>query len=425
MKLKKLNAGALQFTMFIVVVIALLLASFLALIQTHKLFNVQSHFVVETIENTNKGINYVLQNSIAKRGSFNINLKDEDYKTLRVKRDFWGLFEKVVSTSKIKTNTFKKVALIGTNQSKINRTALYIKDNNKPLVLVGNTKIQGVAYLPRQGVRSGNISGQSYYGEQLIYGSTRESSNFPKLLSETLQHIKTIDDSISLEKDSNRFLDISIKRIQQNSFFKPLKIVYSNTEIELSSIVLTGHIVVQSKTKISVTSSSKLKDVVLIAPEIEIKDNVKGQFQAFATKILTVGKNCKLEYPSAFVLNKNNNPSVNDITQSIDHAIMIDKGSTIKGVVVFLGSPESNNFKPQIVIEEGVTIQGEIYCEQNLELKGDVLGSVFTNNFVALQSGSIYQNHIYNAKILIDELPQEYVGLPLKNTKKGVLKWLY
>jgi len=93
--------------------------------------------------------------------------------------------------------------------------------------------------------------------------------------------------------------------------------------------------------------------------------------------------------------------------------------------LLFLEHPKPNNYKPQIVIEENVTIIGEVYCEQNLEFKGNVLGTVFTNNFVAQQSGSIYQNHIYNAKILIDELPQEYIGLPLENSKKRVLKWLY
>ena len=302
---------------------------------------------------------------------------------------------------------------------------MYLKENNKPLVLVGNTKIQGVAFLPKRGIKSGNISGHSYYGDRLIYGSTRLSTNFPKLLSETLKHIKIDNSNIVEVQDANQFLDISISRAHQNSFFKPLQVIFSNTDIELSNIELTGHILVQSKTKISVDASSTLKDVVLIAPEIEIKDNVTGTFQAFASETINVGKSCKLEYPSALVLNERNRTVENDTLQSIDHTIAIDKGSKIKGIVVFLRGSKPNNYKAQIVIDENVTITGEVYCEQNLELKGDVFGSVFTNNFVASQSGSIYQNHIYNGTIIVNNLPQEYVGLPMENSKKGVLKWLY
>ncbi len=424
MRLKKLNAGALQLTMFIAVVIAILLASFVVLIQTHKRFNVQTSFVLETIDNADRGIDYAMYHSTLLNDVTTVDLDDEDYKILKVKRDFWGLFEKVISTSTIKTNTFSKVALVGVTQSKTNRTVLYLKDNNKPLVLVGNTKIQGTAYLPKRGIKAGNISGKSYYGEHLIYGQTRLSSNFPKLLSETLEHIKSDKNNTAIEQDS-QFLDLDKNRVHQNSFLKPLQVIFSNNIINLSDVSLTGHIKIESKTKIIVDATSVLKDVILIAPEIEINSNAKGTFQAFATETITVGKNCNLKYPSALVLNENNDPGGNEIMQPLHHTISIDKGSIIKGFAVFLGNPKPNNYKPQIVIEEGVTIKGEIYCEQNLELKGNVLGTVFANNFVAQQSGSIYQNHIYNAKILIDKLPQEYVGLPLENSKKGVLKWLY
>lgn len=424
MTVQKLKAGALQLTMFIAVVIALLLASFVILVHTHKRFNVQTDFVLETINNANRGINYALHNSTLLNTVITVNLKDEDYKTLKVQHDFWGLFEKVTSTSTIKTNTVTKTALIGAKQPKTNKTALYLKDNNKPLVLVGNTKIQGTAYLPKRGVKPGNISGHSYYGEQLIYGQEKLSVSFPKLLSETLQHIKTNIKDIELKQDS-QFIDLDKNRVYRNSFLKPLQIIYSNNIINLSEVTLTGHIKIESKTKIVVDATSVLKDVVLMAPEIEIKNNVNGTFQAFATESITVGKNCNLKYPSALVLNENESSTKNETEQGLYPILSIAKGTTLIGVVVFLGNSKPNNYKPQIVIEENATIIGEVYCEQNLELKGEIFGTVFTNNFVAQQSGSIYQNHIYNAKILIDELPQEYVGLPIENSKKGVLKWLY
>lgn len=424
MKIKKLRAGALQLTTFIVVVIALLLASFVILIHTHKRFNVQSLFVLETVDNAQKGIAYAIHNQIPLKETSSVDLKDEDYKTLSVHRDFWGLFEKVTATSEIKTHRFTKTALIGATQSPANRTALFVKDNNKPLVVVGHTKIQGTAHLPQRGVRAGNISGKSYYGSRLIYGATQTSNSFPELSLESRQQITRNFTEANLY-EQHQFLDLNKEKAFQNSFLNPLQIVYSPGVISLSGISLTGHIKIHSQTKIIVEASALLKDVILVAPVIEIKNGVKGRFQAFASKTLDVGKNCELSYPSALVVQKKETALDNDAKPRAHYGISIQTNATLEGVVLFLGVPKPGNYKPQILIEEGTTISGEVYCTQNLELKGTVYGSVFTNNFIAAQSGSIYQNHIYNASILVDELPVEYVGLPFKKAKKGVMKWLY
>jgi len=424
MKFKKIRAGALQLTMFIIVVIALLLASFIVLIHTHKQFNVQTDFVLETVDNAQRGIAYALQNALTLNEETSISLNNEDYKILSIKRDFWGVFEKVIATAAIKTKSFTKTALIGTSQPELNRTALYVKDNNKPLVLVGNTKIQGTTYLPKRGVRPGNISGVSYYGSKLIFGNTKTSSRFPELSSGSLQQIKTLCNK-DIDIPRSQFLETNRETVYGNSFLEPLKVVYSDGIINLIGIDLTGHIRIQSKTKIIVDSSSQLKDVLLIAPEIDIKNGVKGRFQAIASKSIRVGKNCKLDYPSALVVNEKEKTIANKTVQTEIHEIIIDKNSNIKGVILFLGQSKTNNYNPQIVIEENVTIKGEVYCSQNLELKGTVYGSVFTNNFIAAQSGSKYQNHIYSGTINVDKLPLEYVGLAFKNSRKSVLKWLY
>lgn len=425
MKLKKIKAGALQFIMFIVVVIALLLAAFIILVHTHKQFNIQTDFILETIENANKGIDYVLHNGLSLNDSLSINLSDEDYKTVTVHRDYWGIFEKVIVISKIKTNTFRKVTLVGAVQSKTNRTALFLEDQNKPLVLVGNTKIEGVAYLPKQGVRTGNISGHSYYGEQLIYGATKPSGKLPELSKEILDQIKGLPKQVETI-DVDQFLDISEGKSYQNTFFEPLKVVYSNTDIHLVGVKLTGHIMVQSKTKIRVDPSSNLKDVVLVAPQIEIRDDVKGVFQAIASEEIKVGKNCELDYPSTLVLQEETKPSTipkNTSPNNETPVIKLEKGSTLKGIIVYLG--ETKNYKAQVFVDEQATVKGELYCNRNLELLGTVKGTVFNSGFMASKSGSSYQNHLYNGTIIVDSLAQEYKGVVFENLNKGIAKWLY
>jgi hypothetical protein len=416
---RKLKAGALQFTTFIVVVIALLLTAFIILINTHYLFKLQTNFLLEAIENSNQGINYVLNNNIKLNDSILIDLQSEDYKTLQVHRDFWGVFEKVTSVSKIKNKTFKKVALVGATQPELDRTALYVEDNNRPLVVVGNTKIEGVTYLPKQGVRTGNISGHSYYGNQLIYGKEKVSDKLP-----TLEVLKQIEAITELYKwlDSNQFLELELNKSYQNSFYSPLQVLFSPNAIYLTEVSITGHIIVQSKTKIIVDASSNLKDIILIAPKIEFRSHVKGTFQAFASQEIIVGTNCKFNYPSALVL-KEKEQLFSTTTNKQPPSILVNKQSTIKGILIYLG--DSVSYKAQVIIADNTTITGEVYCNKNLELLGRIQGSVYTSGFVANQSGSVYQNHIYNGTITVHSLPYEYIGLTFKNSKKGVAKWLY
>lgn len=420
----KLKAGALQLTIFIVVVIALLLSSFLILVYTQKSFETRTKFVLETIENANQGIYYALQHKVRQNDTILIN-PDETGKQIKIHRSTWGIFERVTSVSTIKNNSFQKSALVGASQPETHRTALYVEDNNKPLIVVGRTQIQGVAYLPKQGVRPGNISGKSYYGRHLIYGIRKQSAQLPELLDGIRENINDIQDTPQIIS-RDQILDIARKRIFKNSFFEPVKLLYEVSPIILSNIELSGHILVQSENRIVVEADTRLKDVVLVAPVIEIADNAKGRFQAFATEKIIMGKNCVLGYPSAVVLKEKQFIPTDSIrTDTLRRKIHIKENSSIKGIVAYLGQYEPDNYEPQVILEENSLVKGEIYCEENLELNGNVNGSVYTANFIVPRFGTIYQNHLYNSEINIDKLSRQYVGLLFENSNKTVAKWLY
>lgn len=419
MYVQKIKAGALQLTLFICVVIAILLFAFIILVHTQKQFSQQSIFIIQTVKQAGNGIDVANNMVIPLNDTLQLN-SDNELSTLKVHRDFWGVFEKVTSQSKTKKKVFTKVALVGAKQNELQPTALYLQDNKKPLVLVGNTFIQGLTYLPELGVKPGTISGQSYYGEQLIYGSTQHSGQLPKLQAELLNELKGIS-NIDL---------IQAKAWQNNgnkkvSFVEPLHIMYSANTIRLSNSELSGHIIIKSQSKIVVDASSKLKDIVLIAPEIEIKSSTVGNFQAIASKKITVGTNCRLDYPSALVVIEQKKTETDSISNTKNYSIDIQGHSTVKGVVLFLGEPKEQNFEAQINISENASVEGDLYCNQNLDLKGEVKGTVYTSNFVTKAFGSIYQNHLLNARISKNDLQEEYVGMLFNESQKDIVKWLY
>ena len=421
--MKKLKAGSLQLVTFVVIIIALLLASFIILIHIHKQFRIKTNHIIETVNLVDKGLNYVLKNENAANDTISLVLDDEDYKSVKVYKSFWGTYRKVYSKATIKHNKLEKIALAGSKQNMNSQPALYLKDNNKPLVLVGNTKIKGKTYLPKRGVKPGNISGVSYSGEDYIYGTTALCKSFPKINQELLNYIKALEKSTVYGSNDLEYIDLKSSKKHINSFENPLKLVYSDSELFLSDVAVLGHIIIQSQTKIIIDKSAKLTDVILIAPIIEIRAHVKGSFQAFATKNISVAKHVTLDYPSALVLDRD---YVKDkLNNNNNNMIYVANHTVIKGNIIALGLTTPTNYQAQIRIDPNAIVKGVIYCEQNLELRGTVYGTVYTDNFIIKEKGSIYQNHLYNAKISSRELEFEFVSLPMEQSKKGIAKWLY
>lgn len=428
MKIKfKIKSGALQFTVFISVLIALLLAGLILYAYTFIYMKEQSKGAIENIQFSDIGINALLEQKEFSTDTIALDFIKKENQIVKIHLSQWGIFEKGVSTSKFRKKKFTKTAIIGGLINSEESPTLFLQESYNALTVVGTTAIRGIAYLPVQGVNSGYIGGHSYYGSQLIYGSIKKSTKeLPQPKKQLLESVEydlkqykpiTEDDYLSLEKSSKII----------NSFLLKTKTIYSEDPIILENKTITGNIIIKSETLIKIKKTSLLKDVILIAPVIEIEDETAGTFQAIASKRITVGKACQLSYPSALVLfqdNKNNPDEVS--VNPMDNKIFIDTKSVVKGSICYFQTKTSTDFRTQIVLEKEAVIKGQVYCNGNLEVKGTVSGSVFTKQFLANESGSIFVNHIYNATIENQNIPTIYGGIIFEEEQpKTVLKWLY
>lgn len=206
------------------------------------------------------------------------------------------------------------------------------------------------------------------------------------------------------------------------SFFEKTLLISSWDALTLEEVDMQGNILVHSDSSIFVSRNVLLEDVILLAPKIIIEDGVIGSFQAFASKTIEVGSNCKLNYPSSLVVIDSAKPDNKNIESG---QIRINNNSQVKGVIAYLTNRTESNNKAQIYIDENATVTGEVYAEMNLELKGTVFGMVITRGFVASHNGASYQNHVFNGQIIENKLPEQYCGLALEDMKRGIAKWLY
>ncbi len=418
---RKIKAGALQFVLFIGAIIAILLLSFLLITYTHSFFDKKTDVMVNIIQETDFGLHYAFQKGMPSGSFIEINAQSDEEIVVTVTKDFWGIFERYTSKAKFKKLIYSKIALIAENSPEGVR-ALTLKDNQRPLIVAGSTKITGDVLIPQQGIRMGNIAGNSYQHSRLVYGRSQTSSAvLPKLNDEVVRNLDLVMNNF---QDNVETLTPKPNMLLNNSFESPTQYIRGNT-IRLEEISLVGNIVVSATHKIVVEPTAILRDIILVAPEISIKDGVKGVFQALANKRISVGKHCEFKYPTALVVQeKSNKNGVKN--KNTGPKLFIDSHTTVHGMVIYLDKSEEQTYAPQIKIAQNTIITGEIYCNGNLELKGSVIGSVTTDAFIALENGSIYQNHLYNGSINSTLLPREYSGLIVGNVqRKKVMKWLY
>lgn len=426
---QKIHAGALQFVLFIGAVVALLLMAFILLSFTHSHFDNKTDTYVAVVKSADFGMKAALKIPMALNVETAVRSETDIPVAISVKRDFWGVFERRTVTTSHGNTEYEKTALIG-GKDKQELPALYVNDHQRPVILAGNAMITGTAFLPEQGLKMGNIHGNSYHRSSLLYGQQKKSDSLlPKLSPE-------LDAQIAKLTHSNYVPEGRVWRsIQQdglqNSFTEPTAIIRDRL-VRLSDVDLAGNIIVSASYKIIVEADAHLQDVVLIAPEIEIQNWVKGSFQAIASESISVGKKCELYYPSALIVKKKpvsthaGNTSATP-TFNVKPAIYLDSYAKVRGMVVTLDDSKQPQYAPQIKMDMESKVIGEVYCSKNLELKGRVNGAVATDGFIALEDGSVYQNHLYNGTINSTNLDTSYAGLLLasRENNKKVMKWLY
>lgn len=413
---KRIFSGALQFAIYTAAVVALLLFGLILYLHTFSFFGQQINSNNTNIKATDKGFSTVLKENQIVNDTLIIPSFEDSFQITKAISDYWGIFQKTKIVTSKNNKKFQKVALIGSHFEHQDRKTLYLKDLFKPLVVVGNTRIEGIASLAEQGIRPGNIAGNSYYGNQLIYGRIERSSD--KLPELNNSFYENIDYLLKYKKPNknNDYLEINLKNV--NSFFDTTKWLYSNSILTIQDEFI-GNIIIKSDTLIRITNTSKLKDIVLIAPTVIIEDNVSGTFQVIASNRIKVGKNVVLNYPSSLILKKDK------IDNEKDNMLFIDENSIVKGIVCYVTPNLVSNFSTELFCSEKSTLLGEVYCDGNFELKGSVIGSVYTHQFISNTSGTLFINHLYNASLSSNKLPDYYSGLLFENQSKSIMKWLY
>jgi hypothetical protein len=413
----RVQAGVLQLTLGISVVIAVLCASIILLAYYTKITFLQQDISLKLRNNAISGINYVM----AQRTSLPFNqfkswdLFGEETDSVTILRKPWGIFEVAVAIARQGQHTAVKSAMITALPDAAGQAALYIPDNNAPVYLVGKTSITGTVYASSRKFSTGFIDGKGYERDKLIDGEVKKSESLiPKVDTVLLYEIKlmmqTQTGAYNL-KFSDR-LPVG-KRI---SFETPeTEYYFSNQSIDLEDS-LAGNIIIQSAIKIRVTASARLSDVILLAPDIDIDKGFEGNLQCFATRSITVGAESKMKYPTTLAL----------IGGEQDSTIVIRRDAEVQGVVIIPGHDQTIGSRGVFKIEEKGVFHGMAYINGAADIQGSLWGHMTTRTTQVRIESTVYGNHILNGEINAEKRSEHMPASLLWANSKALIiaKWL-
>lgn len=315
--------------------------------------------------------------------------------TSEITRRDWGAFRVIVAETHHKVGSVKKSSIVG-YETDDSHPALYLPERKQTIKLCGETRIEGTVFIGERGAERGHIAKQSYKGDKLIYGKQKQSERSLPGLKSSLRN-----EDITKYRENCVKID-PIMKDTSFSFSEDTRLVSITDQLFLQNSI-SGNVVLHSFDTIVVMSNCQLENVILIAPNVRFEEGFTGSVQVIAHETIRLGKDVKLNYPSALILNEERKNETLD-----KHGIFLaENAQVLGGVLLFSQMPDSR--KTLFLQVDNARIGGLVYNLGETELKGEIIGYLYTNQFSLRAGGGQYSNHLLNAKISSDLLPKEMI----------------
>ncbi len=400
-----IKAASLYYAIIFMLLIGILLSGLLLYSGSHRIFVNRLEAENELIDFNESSIAFALEYYKKLDSTPYIEKPFDDNFILATKKEKYGVLDLLFCKSYFHNDTITRKAIVGTTVSK--NLALFLADNDKSLYLF-NTKLIGNCFLPKKNYSKLQISNNSY-GTNIVKGNIMASPKKIPKIDEIFnfdfhQYIKTT------------YSELPPNSSYSNSFSRNGVMIVMNDKIDFDNISLSGKYIIKAYDSISIKKNAKLNNIIIQSPKIHIENGFVGSVQLIASKSIWIDKNVKLKSPS-FLLLKNS-------TKFKETYVNIDESTIIDGGIVLYGKTDDINTN-NLTINKGALVRGTVYCNGSIQLKGKVLGSVYTNNFFLDTGTSKYNNAIKDASIKALPTDFTFINLNFLNSKKyKIIQWL-
>ncbi len=194
---------------------------------------------------------------------------------------------------------------------------------------------------------------KQYTHKELVFGEIKASPHkLPGLREELLGYAKALISNMIADKDSIISIDAVDSNYIEHSFKKKLLIINTSSIQNLSGYTFYGNIIIWSALPLTIEMSTKLEDVILIAPQISIKSGFKGTSRLTQSNLYMLMKTANLVSQVRCAIHSEGkyNPADSLI-------ISIGNNSKLSGAAMI----ESFGLPAFIKIGKGAQISGQVY----------------------------------------------------------------
>lgn len=346
---------------------------------------------------------------------------------------FNGLFYEVSAASRFGKDSAIVISTYACKPDSVFDNAVIISSNTDNAVFAGMTKITGNIFATTNRFSGGNIFGIRNNPDKYLDGDiiktnyVKEKLFTDSLVVKQLRKLQSVNQSKiyngDLYIDANSLDSINGFAISGNLIIKG-ESGYSKRKNEIV-VFVNGAVAFEEKTKIEnkmtiycdstidIRANSNLSNAVLVSRAgINVHhDNKLKNVQLLTAKNIFIN-NSVFEFPS--IICSYVNPSDE---WALNNKIKIE-GSLINGTVMLLsGAVGLSQNKSKIEIDSKSRIQGVVYSENNSDISGSVIGSVYTYKFQHYKEPTEYVNWLIDLKVNRKELSKWFL-LPVGFTNK-------
>lgn len=324
----------------------------------------------------------------------------------------WGLYELV--TAETDSGRVRAARLMGAATESRRGAVLYAADNRQAFTLSGSGDLRGAVWLPENGLLYGQVHGEFYRGRPLADSLVRRSE---ARLPEVRHGSRAALEALRNEPTTGRYAGGPVSR----GFFEPTLYLACD---ELRGVEARGNVVIVSDFPLTADSTSRLEEVIVVAPAVTFAGGFTGSVQAVVADSATVRSRARLDYPSGIALI----PAA--IGAVAGAAIRVEDGAEVNGYVLFDSPGEilrETAVKPPaaaVIQQPGAVVRGLLWSGGVAEIHGTVSGSLYAAQLSYFTPQGYYNNLLHNARLYENRAiayPMWMEGAPRKKT----IKWLY
>lgn len=359
-----------------------------------------------------------------------------------------GFWREITVSSKGINDSVEIKYLIGIkgNETGYFNNAIVFSRANLRATVVGNTEVKGDILGTSDQILTGSIFGEPAVKKDFHQGVKKVDHNIqsqliPDSLFDKIAQLFSISnqDVITEQQEiSQTNIEMFTGYMQYNftgdlSFSGNIKLKDSNElkfkvpgkTIFTENTVLKKPIEIYSDSLIVISKNCTLENILLFSTgAIIIEEGCSFKnVQLFSTDSIHI-EGAQFNYPSIICLN------VNDSVVSKQNNMINIKNSVINGSILLMTKTAGlSNNRTKIKVDKESKVQGLVYSENNIELLGKVLGTVFAYNFWYYKEPTEYINWLINVKVDRTKLDKWFL-LPTVFSNQGkyqILKeeWIY